>query len=147
MSAMPRFSSLNVDWGIASGLRAPVLATETLTARYGSPPEAASGVPPRRRTGLAPVLSTTSPLTLLRSRPPLAYSPGKSCPCPIATATAAGCSVGDGQAGSSMLPWGEVSLTMSPRESPSRVAVSAGTSTHPSQVICVIVSGASWSHG
>jgi hypothetical protein len=65
----------------------------------------------------------------------------------MATATAPGCSVVEGQAGSSMLPWGEVSLTMSPRSSASAAALSAGTSTQPSQVICVIVSGASWSHG
>ena len=65
----------------------------------------------------------------------------------MATATAPGWISSDGYAGSSMLPCGEVSLTMSPRLRPSFAAVSVGTSTHPSQATWVIVSGASCSHG
>ena len=47
----------------------------------------------------------------------------------MATATAPGCRVAEGQAGSSMLPCGELSLTRSPRERPSLVAVSTGLET------------------
>src|SRR5207247_646172 len=123
-----------------------------LAARAGihlnrHPPAVARALDGGRQAGLAPAFRKTSCSVFALMRPPLAKAPGKSCPSPMATATAPGCSVFEGQAGSSMLPCGEVSLTMSPRPSPSLSAVSTGTSTQPSHATWVMTSGASWSHG
>src|SRR5439155_23290446 len=64
----------------------------------------------------------------------------------MGTATACGWSVGETYAGSSIAPWGDVTLTTSPRAMPSFAAVSAAISTHGSHTAWVIVSGASWNH-
>ena len=60
-------------------------------------------------------------------------------------ATAFGCSVGVGYAGSSIAPCGDVTRTTSPRVMPSAFAVSAAISTQASHATDVIGSGASWS--
>src|SRR6266849_415487 len=64
----------------------------------------------------------------------------------MGTATAPGCSEADTYAGTSIDPWGDVSLTTSPGAIPNFTAVSVEISTHAAHTACVIVSGASWSH-
>ncbi len=48
-------------------------------------------------------------------------------------------------AGSSSVPCGDFTATMSPCATPSFFAVSVEISTHASQTACVMLSGASWS--